>query len=147
MPTLESLYRQDPESLPFRMPVDPQLLCIPVCIPAQVEMHLFLCFDLNCTVPVCVPHVSACIFLFTCLIETAKVCTVFGVVPSCCVILEIQHLLTAVICGIFYHYVVSTCLYSCVCVYITNSQKLGQKLLQLTFNTCSLCSCRTTLRL
>lgn len=30
MPTLESLYRQDPESLPFRMPVDPQLLCIPV---------------------------------------------------------------------------------------------------------------------
>uniref|UniRef100_A0A673APD9 histone acetyltransferase n=1 Tax=Sphaeramia orbicularis TaxID=375764 RepID=A0A673APD9_9TELE len=29
MPTLESLYRQDPESLPFRMPVDPQLLCIP----------------------------------------------------------------------------------------------------------------------
>uniref|UniRef100_A0A7N8XYB3 histone acetyltransferase n=1 Tax=Mastacembelus armatus TaxID=205130 RepID=A0A7N8XYB3_9TELE len=26
MPTLESLYRQDPESLPFRMPVDPQLL-------------------------------------------------------------------------------------------------------------------------
>lgn len=32
MPTLESLYRQDPESLPFRMPVDPQLLCIPVCI-------------------------------------------------------------------------------------------------------------------
>lgn len=33
MPTLESLYRQDPESLPFRMPVDPQLLCIPVRIP------------------------------------------------------------------------------------------------------------------
>ncbi|KAF7204814.1 histone acetyltransferase p300 isoform X1 [Nothobranchius furzeri] len=29
MPTLESLYKQDPESLPFRMPVDPQLLCIP----------------------------------------------------------------------------------------------------------------------
>ncbi|XP_028332003.1 histone acetyltransferase p300 isoform X2 [Gouania willdenowi] len=29
MPTLESLYRQDPESLPFRMPVDPQLLGIP----------------------------------------------------------------------------------------------------------------------
>ncbi|XP_068160913.1 histone acetyltransferase p300 isoform X2 [Antennarius striatus] len=29
MPTLESLYRQDPESLPFRMPVDPQQLCIP----------------------------------------------------------------------------------------------------------------------
>nr|XP_057917914.1 histone acetyltransferase p300 isoform X2 [Doryrhamphus excisus] len=29
MPTLESLYRQEPESLPFRMPVDPQLLCIP----------------------------------------------------------------------------------------------------------------------
>lgn len=42
MPTLESLYRQDPESLPFRMPVDPQLLCIPVCIPADVELYKFL---------------------------------------------------------------------------------------------------------
>lgn len=30
MPTLESLYRQDPESLPFRQPVDPILLGIPV---------------------------------------------------------------------------------------------------------------------
>lgn len=30
MPTLESLYRQDPESLPFRQPVDPSLLGIPV---------------------------------------------------------------------------------------------------------------------
>ena len=30
MPTLEALYRQDPESLPFRQPVDPQLLGIPV---------------------------------------------------------------------------------------------------------------------
>lgn len=29
MPTLERLYRQDPESLPFRMPVDPQGLGIP----------------------------------------------------------------------------------------------------------------------
>ncbi|CAB1338236.1 unnamed protein product [Coregonus sp. 'balchen'] len=29
MPTLESLYRQDPESLPFRQPVDPHLLGIP----------------------------------------------------------------------------------------------------------------------
>lgn len=32
MPTLESLYRQDPESLPFRQPVDPMLLGIPVGI-------------------------------------------------------------------------------------------------------------------
>lgn len=32
MPTLESLYRQDPESLPFRQPVDPSLLGIPVCV-------------------------------------------------------------------------------------------------------------------
>lgn len=32
MPTLEALYRQDPESLPFRQPVDPQLLGIPVSI-------------------------------------------------------------------------------------------------------------------
>lgn len=38
MPTLESLYRQDPESLPFRMPVDPQLLCIPVRIPLQTTI-------------------------------------------------------------------------------------------------------------
>ena len=30
MPTLESLYRQDPESLPFRQPVDPMQLGIPV---------------------------------------------------------------------------------------------------------------------
>ncbi|XP_039629789.1 CREB-binding protein-like isoform X3 [Polypterus senegalus] len=29
MPTLEVLYRQDPESLPFRQPVDPQFLGIP----------------------------------------------------------------------------------------------------------------------
>ncbi|XP_032896546.1 CREB-binding protein isoform X3 [Amblyraja radiata] len=29
MPTLEALYRQDPESLPFRQPVDPSLLGIP----------------------------------------------------------------------------------------------------------------------
>lgn len=28
-PTLEKLYRQDPESLPFRQPVDPQALGIP----------------------------------------------------------------------------------------------------------------------
>ena len=30
MPTLESLYRQDPESLPFRQPVDPMVLGNPV---------------------------------------------------------------------------------------------------------------------
>ncbi|MEQ2166173.1 hypothetical protein GOODEAATRI_025167, partial [Goodea atripinnis] len=29
MPTLEALYRQDPESLPFRQPVDPMVLGIP----------------------------------------------------------------------------------------------------------------------
>ncbi|XP_068192840.1 CREB binding protein b isoform X2 [Antennarius striatus] len=29
MPTLEALYRQDPESIPFRQPVDPMQLCIP----------------------------------------------------------------------------------------------------------------------
>lgn len=32
MPTLEALYKQDPESLPFRQPVDPMLLGIPVSI-------------------------------------------------------------------------------------------------------------------
>lgn len=30
MPTLEKLYRQDPESMPFRQPVDPVMLNIPV---------------------------------------------------------------------------------------------------------------------
>lgn len=30
MPTLEKLYRQDPESMPFRQQVDPVLLQIPV---------------------------------------------------------------------------------------------------------------------
>lgn len=41
MPTLESLYRQDPESLPFRQPVDPLLLGIPVCsLPALVQLLL-----------------------------------------------------------------------------------------------------------
>lgn len=40
MPTLESLYRQDPESLPFRQPVDPLLLGIPVCsIPVQLLLN------------------------------------------------------------------------------------------------------------
>lgn len=29
MPTLEKIYRQDPESLPFRQPVDPNTLGIP----------------------------------------------------------------------------------------------------------------------
>lgn len=29
MPTLEKLFRQDPESIPFRQPVDPQTLGIP----------------------------------------------------------------------------------------------------------------------
>lgn len=32
MPTLEKLYRQNPESLPFQQPVDPHKLQIPVSI-------------------------------------------------------------------------------------------------------------------
>lgn len=43
MPTLEALYRQDPESLPFRQPVDPQLLGIPVSVLARY----FAGFDLK----------------------------------------------------------------------------------------------------
>ena len=31
MPTLEKLYRQEPDSLPFRQPVDPVQCMIPVC--------------------------------------------------------------------------------------------------------------------
>lgn len=47
MPTLESLYRQDPESLPFRQPVDPSLLAIPVRLlsgHSQLNTVLFFCF-------------------------------------------------------------------------------------------------------
>lgn len=40
MPTLEALYRQDPESLPFRQPVDPQLLGIPVRIRTSNKSNL-----------------------------------------------------------------------------------------------------------
>lgn len=40
MPTLEALYRQDPESLPFRQPVDPQLLGIPVSVLARYFLSL-----------------------------------------------------------------------------------------------------------
>ena len=36
MPVLEKLYRQDPESLPFRQPVDPVALQIPVHFPAPL---------------------------------------------------------------------------------------------------------------
>lgn len=40
MPTLEALYRQDPESLPFRQPVDPMLLGIPVSINIKLSIVL-----------------------------------------------------------------------------------------------------------
>ncbi|XP_061893003.1 histone acetyltransferase p300-like isoform X2 [Entelurus aequoreus] len=40
MPTLEALYRQDPESLPFRQPVDAQLLGIPVRIRTSNKTNL-----------------------------------------------------------------------------------------------------------
>ena len=40
MPTLEKLYKQDPESLPFRQPVDPVLLLIPVSQPILVPYRL-----------------------------------------------------------------------------------------------------------
>jgi hypothetical protein len=40
MPTLEALYRQDPESLPFRQPVDPMLLGIPVSTHVLMYIHL-----------------------------------------------------------------------------------------------------------
>ena len=42
MPTLEKLYRLDPESLPFRQAVDPILLQIPVsatCLEQISVMH------------------------------------------------------------------------------------------------------------
>ena len=37
MPTLEKLYRLEPESLPFRQAVDPILLQIPVDITARIQ--------------------------------------------------------------------------------------------------------------
>lgn len=40
MPTLESLYRQDPESLPFRQPVDPMLLGIPVGSTQELAVNM-----------------------------------------------------------------------------------------------------------
>lgn len=43
MPTLEALYRQDPESLPFRQPVDPMLLGIPVSIHKCSHIPLLRC--------------------------------------------------------------------------------------------------------
>lgn len=39
MPTLEALYRQDPESLPFRQPVDPMLLGIPVSLYNYTDVY------------------------------------------------------------------------------------------------------------
>lgn len=43
MPTLEALYRQDPESLPFRQPVDPNLLGIPVSLHKHTNaLHIQL---------------------------------------------------------------------------------------------------------
>lgn len=39
MPTLEKLYKQDPESIPFRQPVDPIVLQIPV------RSHLYDQYD------------------------------------------------------------------------------------------------------
>ena len=39
VPTLENLYKQEPESLPFRQPVDPKLLgCL-----VSLFLSLFLC--------------------------------------------------------------------------------------------------------
>ena len=38
MPTLEKLYKQEPESLPFRQPVDPKLLG---CLVSFCEYMLF----------------------------------------------------------------------------------------------------------
>uniref|UniRef100_A0A674ESN7 histone acetyltransferase n=1 Tax=Salmo trutta TaxID=8032 RepID=A0A674ESN7_SALTR len=46
MPTLEALYRQDPESLPFRQPVDPMLLGIPVSTHRHFSRRLVV-FELE----------------------------------------------------------------------------------------------------
>lgn len=58
MPTLESLYRQDPESLPFRQPVDPILLGIPVSVynthtPTHTVFAVYLSCEKQCLVSSC----------------------------------------------------------------------------------------------
>ena len=52
MPTLEKLYRQDPESLPFRQPVDPVALHIPVS-PALCFHIVMLCKSFQGTITRC----------------------------------------------------------------------------------------------
>lgn len=57
MPTLEVLYRQDPESLPFCQPVDPQILGIPVSDLLFFFLY-FICKGVDVTTSkhiVCIP--------------------------------------------------------------------------------------------
>ena len=53
MPTLEKLYKQDPESMPFQKPVDPTALEIPVSIifPPSVEKSMSVCMSLFPSIP------------------------------------------------------------------------------------------------
>lgn len=45
MPTLEKLYKQEPESLPFRQPVDPKLLgCLVSLFLKFIFVCVILCF-------------------------------------------------------------------------------------------------------
>jgi len=50
MPTLENLYRQDPESHPFRQPVDPKLLgCLVSDVPCFAIFGTLLAWILRFT--------------------------------------------------------------------------------------------------
>ena len=44
MPIIDKLLKQEPESLPFRMPVDPVALNIPVSITLQNRMFYIIVF-------------------------------------------------------------------------------------------------------
>lgn len=63
MPTLEKLYKQDPESLPFRQPVDPQLLQIPVTIFFFSKIKCYFFYDLK------EKHVTISVFSFFALVK------------------------------------------------------------------------------
>ncbi len=57
MPTLEKLFRQDPESVPFRQPVDPVLLQIPVSVQKNTDLKQKKKVRLH---EYCTVHVSGC---------------------------------------------------------------------------------------
>ena len=103
MPTLEKLYSQEPDSLPFRDPVDAVKLSIPVCgqchlttfsiqpvlylfviICPAMPGHVLLCRPLPVCVSVPAPHyhaLSTCQFGIICLTSRTSSQSCCNVVP------------------------------------------------------------------